>query len=114
MNRIYIRDLELDCIIGTEPRERIEKQGVCINITLDCDFRDACESDKLEETVDYKALKDEVADFVRGSDCLLLEKLAWDIGTICKRRERVRGVRVCIDKPGALTSVHSVAVEVEL
>ena len=114
MNRIYIRDLKLECIIGTEPLERVEQQEVWINITLDCDFQDACESDNLEDTVDYKTLKNEIAEFVRGSDFLLLEKLAGEVAAICRKSERVKRARVCIDKPGALTLARSVAVEVEI
>ena len=114
MNRIYIRDLRVVCIIGTEPKERIEKQEICINIVLDCDFMDACKSDDLHDTVDYKSLKNEIVEFVAGSEFMLLEKLAAEVAAICRRPERVKRAKVCIDKPGALTGARSVAVEVEI
>ena len=114
MNRIYIRDLAVDCIIGTEPKERIEKQGVLINIVLECDFRDACLSDDIYDTVDYKTLKNELVEFVEKSDFLLIEKLVWQIASRCVANERVKMAKVCVDKPGALTRARSVAVEVEL
>jgi FolB domain-containing protein len=112
-NRIYIRDMAVDCIIGTEPKERVERQEVIINIMLECDFAGACVSDDLEETVDYKALKNELVEFIGSSSYLLLEKLASEIVDICISRERVLGAKVCVDKPGALTGTRSVAVEVE-
>ena len=113
MNRIYIRDVVAKCIIGTEPRERVEPQSILINIRLECDFAAACHSDSLDETVDYKALKTELVAFTEKSSCFLLEKLASELADICLKQELVQGVAICIDKPGALTGARSVAVEVE-
>jgi dihydroneopterin aldolase len=113
MNRIYIRDLIVNCIIGTEPKERVEKQDVCINIRLECDFSEACESDDLNHTVNYKSLKDELVELLENSSFLLIEKMAGKAAEICLAYDRVQSVRVCIDKPGALTGTRSVAVEIE-
>jgi FolB domain-containing protein len=113
MDRIYIRDLVVNCIIGTEPHERIEKQDICINIRMECDFRDACESDCLDDTMNYKTLKDELVEFLEASEYLLIEKMAGEIAKRCLAHERVLSVVVSVDKPGALTGARSVAVEIE-
>lgn len=113
MNRIYIRDLVINCIIGTEPKERIEKQNICINLTMECDFINACKSDCLDDTMNYKELKDELVSFVEDSEFLLIEKLAGEIAKRCLVYERVLSVVVSVDKPGALTGAKSVAVEIE-
>jgi dihydroneopterin aldolase/D-erythro-7,8-dihydroneopterin triphosphate epimerase len=113
MNRIYIRELDVKCIIGTEAWERLEQQHVLLNIMLECDFARACESDALEDTVDYKSLKDEIVELVEESSFLLIEKLAGEVARICLAHERVKQVRVTVDKPGALSGSRSVAVEIE-
>jgi FolB domain-containing protein len=113
MNRIYIRDLIVHCIIGTEPKERVEKQDVCINIKMECDFEEACESDDLNHTVNYKLIKDELVGFIEKSSFLLLEKMAGEIAEHCLAYDRVLNVTVCVDKPGALSGARSVAVEIE-
>ena len=113
MNRIYIRDLVVNCIIGTMPKERVEKQDVCINIKMECDFETACESDCLADTMNYKTLKDELVKFVKASEYLLIEKMAGEIAKHCLGHERVLSVVVSVDKPGALTGARSVAVEIE-
>jgi len=113
MNRIYVRDLVVNCIIGTMPKERVEKQDVLINLKMECDFINACESDSIDDTMDYKSLKDELVDFVEASEYLLIEKLAGEISKICLARDRVLSVVVAVDKPGALTGARSVAVEIE-
>jgi FolB domain-containing protein len=113
MDKIHIRDLRVFCIIGTNPHERVEIQEVCINITMECNYADACKSDSIEDTVNYKTLKDELVEFVSASKFFLLEKLAEEIAQRCLARERVNSVKVCVDKPGALTGARSVAIEIE-
>ncbi len=113
MDKIHIRDLKVQCIVGINPHERVETQDICINISMDCDYRAACLSDSLEDTVNYKTLKDELVDFVKESEFFLIEKLAEEIASRCLARERVSRVVVSVDKPGALTGARSVAVEIE-
>lgn len=111
--RIHIRDLRVACIIGINPRERVEPQDVVINIRMDCDLASACKSDSIEDTVNYKTLKDELTAFCANSSFFLIERLADEIAARCMVPARVRQVTVSVDKPGALTGARSVAVEVE-
>ncbi len=113
LDRIYIRDLLVRCIVGINPEERTKKQDVVINITLFADLRAAGESDQLEHTVDYRALKKEVLAVVEPSSYLLVEALAERIATICLERPLVQRAVVRVDKPGALRFARTVAVEIE-
>jgi dihydroneopterin aldolase/D-erythro-7,8-dihydroneopterin triphosphate epimerase len=112
MDRIYIRDLSLRCIIGLYPEERTNKQDVIINITMETDLRAAGASDALEDTVDYKSIKLAILDFVENSSFKLIESLAEGIAALCLSDARVECATVTIDKPGALRFCRSVAVEV--
>ena len=113
VDKIHIRDLKVQCIVGINPHEREEMQEICINITLDCDYAKACRSDKIEDTVNYKLLKDELVAFIQKSEFFLIEKLAEEIASRCLAREQVSRAVVTVDKPGALTGARSVAVEIE-
>lgn len=112
MDRIHIRDLSLRCIIGLYPEERKNKQDVIINIVLETDLSSAGKSDLLSDTVDYKAIKLAILDFVENSSFQLIESLAEGIAAICLKDRRVQGATVTIDKPGALRFARSVAVEI--
>lgn len=112
MDKIHIRDLLLRCIVGIYPRERTILQDVQINITLHADCRDACRSDQIEDTVNYKEIRDAVQEMVEASSFLLIERLAEEIATICLRHDRVTAVTVRLDKPGALRFAQSVAIEI--
>lgn len=113
MDRIYIRDLSLRCIIGFNEEERREKQDVIINIVLCADLRKACRSDNIKDTVDYKTVKKKVIDLVENSSFLLVERLAEAIADVCLENERVDTVEVTVDKPAALRFARSAAVEIE-
>jgi dihydroneopterin aldolase/D-erythro-7,8-dihydroneopterin triphosphate epimerase len=112
MDRIYIRDLALRCIIGVYPEERKNRQDIIINVTMETDLRAAGRSDSLADTVDYKAVKLAILDFVEKSSFQLIESLAEGISAICLKDPHVQSATVTIDKPGALRFCRSVAVEV--
>jgi D-erythro-7,8-dihydroneopterin triphosphate epimerase len=112
LDKIFIRDLQIRCIVGLYPEERREKQDVIINIALWADYRAACESDRIEDTVDYKAVKKEILRVVESSEFFLVEALAQAIADVCLKADKVQQVRVTLDKPGALRFARSVAVEI--
>jgi len=112
MNRIYIRELALRCIIGVFPEERDKRQDVIIHVAMDCDFGRAAETDDLADTVDYKSVKRAIVSLVEASNFNLIETLADRIADICLQDPRVVSATVTVDKPGALRFARSVAVEV--
>lgn len=112
MDKIYIKDFALRCIIGIFPEERTNKQDVIINVTMETDLRKAGQSDDLNDTVDYKAVKLAILDLVEQSEFKLIESLAERIAGICLKAAGVQRVNVTIDKPGALRFCRSVAVEI--
>ena len=111
-DKIFIRKLEVSCIIGTQPKERVAKQMVSISIVLLCDLERAGKSDCIEDTIDYKILKDRIVAEIRNSNFFLIERMAAHISEICLESELVCEVTVTVDKYGALTGARSVAVEV--
>ena len=111
-DKIHIRDMEVSCIIGTNSWEREHRQPVIINLALSCDLTRPGKSDRLEDTVDYRTLKDRIIDEAGKSQYFLIERLAEHIAEICLECPMVQDVSVTLDKPGALTGTRSVAVEI--
>jgi len=113
LDAIHLRDLHLRCIIGIFEDERRNLQDVLINITLHADLATAGRTDRIEDTVDYKAIKKRVVALVEASRFFLLEALAERIARTCLEDPRVERVAVTVDKPGALRFARSVAVAIE-
>jgi FolB domain-containing protein len=112
LDKISIEDLLLRCIIGIYDEERKNKQDVLINITLYADLKTASQSDRMEDTVDYKEIKQKIIAMVENSNFFLIERLAGKIAEICLENTRVEKVKVRVNKPGALRFAKSVAVEI--
>ena len=112
MDRIVIRDLSLRCVIGLNDWERDKRQDVTVNLTLHVDLTKAGSSDEIEDTIDYKRIKDRIVGLVEDSQFRLIERLAAEIARIGLDDPRVERVDVAIDKPGALRFARSAAVEI--
>jgi FolB domain-containing protein len=112
MDKIIISDLQLRCIIGINPDERINKQDVNINLTLYTDFSKSIETEDIEDTVNYKKLKLDIMTLVENSSVLLVEKLASAVSGCCLGYKGVQAARVKVEKPTALRFARSVGVEI--
>ena len=112
LDRIHIRDLACRCIVGINPEERVNKQDVIINVTIEADLRGACTNDAIDDTIDYKRVKQAILQLVETSEFLLIERLAQAIADTCLREPRALAAHVSVDKPGALRFARSVAVEI--
>jgi len=112
LDKIYIRKLRTRCILGIFPEEREKAQEVELNVTLYADLRQACRSDDINDTVDYKGVKMRILELVENSGFFLVERLAQAVADICLDMPHVEAVSVTLDKPGALRFVRSVAVEI--
>src|SRR5262245_57143628 len=111
-DRILIRDLMLRCVLGLGDEERREKQDVLINLILWTDLRPPAASDRIEDAVDYAALKKRIIALVEGSHYHLAEALADRIASLCLEQPAVQQVQVTLEKPTALRFAHSVGVEI--
>ncbi len=113
MDKIIIRDLSVNCIIGINEEERTVKQDVVINVVMCIDLSIAGLSDVFADTLDYRALKRRIYDMASESSYNLIEALAEKVAELCLGDERVYSATVTVDKPGALSGARSVAVEIE-
>lgn len=110
---IEIKDLLLRTIIGINPDERENRQDVLINIRLDVDLSQAAATDDIADAVNYRTICKRIVSLVEGSEFRLVERMAEAIATLCLGDERVKGVRVSVEKPGALRFARSVGVVIE-
>ncbi|MBF0357551.1 MAG: dihydroneopterin aldolase [Magnetococcales bacterium] len=110
---IDIHDLRLRCIIGIQEWERKTLQDVVINLTLFTDLSKAGNSDRIEDTVNYKTLCKQIIAMTEASSFFLIEMLAEKISGLALADERVAAVQVKVDKPGALRFSRSVGVTIK-
>ena len=109
---LFFRNLRLSCRLGAYPNERTHPRPVGIDLDLLADLRPGTTSDRLEDTLNYDALLDAVTRLVEESHYRLIEALAEAIAQCCLDFERVKQVRVRIDKVGIYPHADSTGVEI--
>jgi dihydroneopterin aldolase len=113
MDKIFIRALKTETIIGIFDWERQVKQTVLIDIELSADIRRAALSDSVEDTLNYKRVAKRVLAFVEASRFHLVEALAEHIAMLLLEEFGVAWVSVVLSKPGAVRSSRDVGVALE-
>ncbi len=112
-DRLFLRGLAVDCIIGVIEWERRVKQTVVIDLELPVDCRHAARTDEVADTLDYKTLAKRVIGFVEASEFKLVETLAERIAGVILAEYGVAWVRISINKPGAIRGSRDVGVHIE-
>ena len=113
MDIVYIRELEIEAIIGIYDWERETTQTVSIDLEMGCDNTKAAASEDIADALDYKAVAKRLISFVEGSEFLLVETLAEKIAAIVLEEFSVPWLRLRLGKPGAVTGSKDVGVIIE-
>jgi dihydroneopterin aldolase len=109
-DRIFLRGLKVDCIIGFIEWERRLPQTLVIDLELPCDCARAAGSDAVADTIDYKAVAKRVQGWVAESQFQLLETLAHKLALLLLAEFDLAWVHVSVNKPGALSASRDVGV----
>jgi len=113
MDIVYIRDLEIETVIGIYDWEREIKQKITINLQMKSDFTKAAENDEIEYALNYKEVAKRLISFVEESSFQLVETLGVRIASIVQEEFGVTWLKLELGKPGAVTGSRDVGVIIE-
>jgi 7,8-dihydroneopterin aldolase/epimerase/oxygenase len=113
MDKIFVRALKTETIIGIFDWERQVKQTVLIDLQMAVDLRKAALSDAVADTVNYKRVAKSILAFVEASKFHLVEALAEHIAMLVLEEFPVEWVSIVLSKPGAVRSSLDVGVALE-
>ncbi len=112
-DKIFIRALKTEAIIGIFDWERQVRQTVLIDIELSADIRRAALTDSIDDTLNYKGVAKRVLAFVAASQFHLVETLAEHIAMLILEEFGVEWVSIVLSKPGAVRGSRDVGVALE-
>ena len=112
MDKVFIKDLEIETIIGIFGWEREVKQKVRISMEMSFDISKAGKSDEINDALDYKKIGKSVVNLVSKSSFFLVEKMAEEIAKLVLKNKNIAELRLRVEKPGALRGSKSVGVEI--
>ena len=115
MDKIILRGLPVNCVIGTLPVERTAPQPLFVDLELYGDFSRAGATDDLNDAVDYTAAERCVREYAAGTSFHLLERLAYACaGKLLEQFPLLSRVTLVVRKPDAPVESGSVALEITL
>ncbi len=108
LDEIRLEGLEVECVVGIYPREKLNPQPLELGVSLFLDTREAVRTNSLTRSVDYAALSAELTFILQNARFKLLETaaealchyiLSPPVGLV--ERAPVIGVTVLLKKPKA-------------
>ena len=111
MSKITIADLEVQYHVGVTDEERAKPQRLLVTVDLNVDFSTAAISDRLERTINYHEVAQDLLKFGNGRNWKLLEKLATNIAETIMVKYKPQAVEVEVKK-FALPQARHVSVTV--
>ncbi|WP_158747210.1 dihydroneopterin aldolase [Acidisphaera sp. L21] len=122
IRHVFLRDMVLPASIGIYPHEHAAKQRIRINVDLGVAEETATGTglsragvgrDELGRVVDYEAVARSVRAIVAAGHVMLVETLAERLAEICMADDRVKVVRIRVEKLDVFDDLASVGVEIE-
>jgi dihydroneopterin aldolase len=113
MDTVFIEALEVETVIGIYDWERNIRQKVVLDVEMAFDNRKPAASDKIEDTINYKAVSKRLIAYIEASNFELVETLAERCAAIIRDEFDVPWVRLRLAKPGAVTGSKAVGVSIE-
>jgi len=112
-DRIFLRDLRIETVIGIYDWERAIRQTVSFDFEFPADIRQAARTDNIADTLDYKSVAKTVIAFVEASHYGLVETLAEEVARLILREFSLPWVKIVLNKPGAVRGSRDVGVMIE-
>lgn len=112
MDEIFIEDLLIRGVIGISEREREQPQDILVNITIFTDTLKAGRSDDVNDSINYRTVAKKVLTHAEKVNRYTVEALAEDIADLCLEEPGIHGVKVRVEKPGAVRFSKSVGVTI--
>ena len=79
MARIAIVDLEVHYCIGLSDQERAQPQKLLLTVEMNTDFTAAAVTERIEKTINYQRVVDDLLQFGENRSWKLMEKLVSNI-----------------------------------
>ena len=113
MDKVFIKNLQIDSVIGVYDWERTIRQRLVLDIEMQADNAKAAASDNISDALDYHAISVRLTEFIEQSSFQLIETVAEQCADILQKQFAVKWLKITLNKPGAIANAESVGVIIE-
>ncbi len=113
MDRVLIRQLKIETVIGVYEWEKKIHQSLLIDIDMAWDNKPAAASDDYQHALCYETVSNRLIALITEKPIELIETVAEMTANCLMTEFDVPWVKVTVMKPGAVPSAAAVGVEIE-
>ncbi len=113
MDIIFLHGIETNCVVGVWEWEKQITQKIIVDVEMASDIAKSAASDELEDTLNYKAVTEDVIEMLEASRFQLIETMAEEVAKLVMGKFSTSWVKVRINKGGAVKNVKNVGVQIE-
>lgn len=112
MDSVFIEQLTVFTTIGAFEWEQQITQKLVLDIELAWDNRRAAKSDDVNDCLSYAEVAQRVLIHLENQRFALVERVAEEVAELLMREFATPGVRITVNKPGAVAQARSVGVKI--
>jgi len=113
MDKIILRQLEVETVIGIWDWERQITQTVRLDVELGTDVARAARHDRIEDALNYRDVAKRLIEFIGESRFQLVETLAEASAQLLLSEFDVPWVKLTVAKPAAVNGSREVGIVIE-
>ena len=113
MDIIFLQEVKIQTVLGVPEWERMRPQTVVLDIELAMPHSRSCQTDAIEDTIDYGLIVARIRQQLKEKSFRLVEALAEDVAQLVMQEFGTPWIKVRVAKPGILPGVKQLGVVIE-
>ncbi|HIE90260.1 MAG: dihydroneopterin aldolase [Methylophilaceae bacterium] len=113
MGIIFLDQVSVQTKLGVPDWERLKPQTIILDIEIGYDLSRPCQSDAIEDTVDYSSVVNRIRETLTQNSFKLLEALAEHVCNMILKEFKAESVRIKVAKPGILPGLKALGVIIQ-
>ena len=113
MDIIFLEQVSVQTKLGVPDWERLTPQTIILDIEIGYDLSKPCQSDAIEDTVDYSTVVNRIRAALKENSFKLVEALAEHVCQLILQEFKAESVKIKVAKPGILPGLKALGVTIE-
>lgn len=113
MDTIFLEQVSVQTTLGVPEWERLKPQTIILDIEINYDLSKSCQSDAIEDTIDYGLVVNRIRDTLTENSFKLVEALAEHVCQLILKEFNAERVKIKVAKPAVLPGLKALGVVIE-
>jgi dihydroneopterin aldolase len=113
MDTIFLSEVKVQTKLGVPEWERMTPQTIILDIEIGYDLSKACQSDDVNDTIDYGTVVNRIRETLQENSFQLVEKLAEHLCQLILKEFNAQSVKIKVAKPTILPGLKALGVVIE-